>query len=60
MAEKTLAEMTLAEMTLACLCVSGRLTVVTICASHGLSFTERKWFGVIVIRHGLELDEAVR
>ena len=47
MAEKTLAEMTLAEMTLACLCVSGRLTVVTVCASHGLSFTERKWFGVI-------------
>ena len=42
MAEKTLAEMTLAEMTLACLCVSGRLTVVTICASRGLSFTERK------------------
>ena len=37
MAEKTLAEMTLAEMTLACLCVSGRLTVVTICASRGLS-----------------------
>ncbi len=33
------------------------------CASHGLSFTERKWFGVIasvVIRHGLELDEVVR
>ena len=53
----------MAEMTLSCLCVSGRLTVDTNCASHGLSFTERKWFGVIasvVIRHGLELDEAVR